>query len=1113
MQTSCGSPCYAAPELVISEGLYVGSAVDIWSCGVILYAMLAGYLPFDDDPANPDGDNINLLYKYIVSTPLSFPDYISAEARDLLSMMLVPDPKRRTTLDGVMRHTWLKPYWGTLRTDGQPNAFGKTVEDLEKHAMEQHQLKRVAYQRQMRQQAQAAQGGSGQQAGGSGSNTANPHVAPTPSRAQSHRPEARSERSASSNIVPPIVTNAVASQVTNTVPTPTRSRSTQPEYLYESSPSSPVTGVVVDPSVSLLTSPPPSVVSKPTTKPQPATPQNKESPGQKKFASPAALGLSEDDPFAFGVGAAPASNTAITITSNATSSTLSPPGQSPEKGEKEKKGHGAFRHTIQVEYDSEPKERGRRHPSGGRPRESPRREKEERKEVEQNPDEKVLPSPPAAPPPPAPSAYRAPVVATAPPVPAPVSIPPVQIPAAPALPATPVSAISEANSNTSSVGKSQGGHKKGKSSVDRMGLGKIFGGLGGSGDKDAKEGSPSISATPSTASAVSQADSSMDTSNDGEKREKTKEERKREEKEEKRKNSGRRNTLTVMVEPLSRSIRNRSQNQKTPISSVYPEGTPSAGLTTAIPATAKNASLQPPPMPTSMPFPPGAARSTSMNSSNASASLLNSATPSTASSAANSASFSPSQDFGDVPRTASERAGMQASTSKAKKVMQWFRSKSKGRESLASYSVTPSTEDDIDKDNTPTQTQTQASQTPIANRYQKGYSVSSSTVNQPAEKEEKEKEQNLVAPPVQVVVTTPTSSVARPAPPPPVRSETTAAAPPVSTATTPVTSSFVSRFRNSVTVGSRDRERQRQTSTSSNKLGAFYGFNSSSSSTAQAQQTPPHPYAQLRIHHGAVDQTTITTRPPPEVMAHVRKVLESMGVEAQLESEYKVRCVRVKKKKDVVIPSGSAVEGEAGGPPGLAVITMMGSAASNGVDKRGLPLPSPSGTFSASTGGMLRGLLMRRQSSQVASGVPPTLASHGPSNTLAFDDEHSVVVGEPISTIGNGGLVASPNVDPITPVMSPGQGAFPFTTGSTSGAVGPAYGDPSQDAGDEVRFSVELTRLDRLNDTYSLDIRRLKGNLRSYKFLYDTLRQYVFLFLKPWAMNESTNSYFLLQTR
>ena len=53
------------------------------------------------------------------------------------------------------------------------------------------------------------------------------------------------------------------------------------------------------------------------------------------------------------------------------------------------------------------------------------------------------------------------------------------------------------------------------------------------------------------------------------------------------------------------------------------------------------------------------------------------------------------------------------------------------------------------------------------------------------------------------------------------------------------------------------------------------------------------------------------------------------------------------------------------------------------------------------------------------------------------------------------------------------------------------FGDPSQDAGNEVRFSVELTRLDRLNDTFSLDIRRLKGNLSSYKFLYDTLREYV----------------------
>jgi len=141
MQTSCGSPCYAAPELVISEGMYVGSAVDIWSCGVILYAMLAGYLPFDDDPANPDGDNINLLYKYIINTPLTFPDYISEEARDLLSRMLVPDPTHRATLQTIMDHRWLRAY---------RHFFDRSVDEHEAEAMLQHQQKREEYARKLR---------------------------------------------------------------------------------------------------------------------------------------------------------------------------------------------------------------------------------------------------------------------------------------------------------------------------------------------------------------------------------------------------------------------------------------------------------------------------------------------------------------------------------------------------------------------------------------------------------------------------------------------------------------------------------------------------------------------------------------------------------------------------------------------------------------------------------------------------------------------------------------------------------------------------------------------------------------------------------------------------
>ncbi len=144
MQTSCGSPCYAAPELVISEGMYVGSAVDIWSCGVILYAMLAGYLPYDDDPANPDGDNINLLYKYIVNTPLTFPDYISADARDLLSLMLVPDPAKRSDLRTIMAHPWLAAH---------ASIFQLSVKELEHLAYAQQAEKRELYKQQMRERA------------------------------------------------------------------------------------------------------------------------------------------------------------------------------------------------------------------------------------------------------------------------------------------------------------------------------------------------------------------------------------------------------------------------------------------------------------------------------------------------------------------------------------------------------------------------------------------------------------------------------------------------------------------------------------------------------------------------------------------------------------------------------------------------------------------------------------------------------------------------------------------------------------------------------------------------------------------------------------------------
>jgi protein-serine/threonine kinase len=90
------------------------------------------------------------------------------------------------------------------------------------------------------------------------------------------------------------------------------------------------------------------------------------------------------------------------------------------------------------------------------------------------------------------------------------------------------------------------------------------------------------------------------------------------------------------------------------------------------------------------------------------------------------------------------------------------------------------------------------------------------------------------------------------------------------------------------------------------------------------------------------------------------------------------------------------------------------------------------------------------------------------------------------SQVSNSGMSSQPSLPLDDEATSPATS--PLNTEPLS-TQDPIYGDINQDAGDEVRFSVELTRLDRLNDTFSLDIRRLKGNLKSYKFLYDTLRE------------------------
>ncbi|OEU16541.1 Pkinase-domain-containing protein [Fragilariopsis cylindrus CCMP1102] len=106
LRTSCGSPNYAAPE-VISGHLYAGPETDVWSCGVILYALLCGSLPFDDE-------SIPNLFKKIKSGMYSLPTHLSQLAKNLIPRMLEVDPMKRITIPEIRLHPWfqhkLPPY-------------------------------------------------------------------------------------------------------------------------------------------------------------------------------------------------------------------------------------------------------------------------------------------------------------------------------------------------------------------------------------------------------------------------------------------------------------------------------------------------------------------------------------------------------------------------------------------------------------------------------------------------------------------------------------------------------------------------------------------------------------------------------------------------------------------------------------------------------------------------------------------------------------------------------------------------------------------------------------------------------------------------------------------
>ncbi|KAJ6251475.1 protein kinase [Anaeramoeba flamelloides] len=119
LETQCGSPHYIAPEIILGRG-YDGVKCDIWACGVILYVLLIGCLPFKNE-------NPKLLMEKILSGEFDVPNFISEEAKDLLSKMLEVNPNERITIEGIQQHPWF------LGQENNHNYDNQRIEDLFEH--------------------------------------------------------------------------------------------------------------------------------------------------------------------------------------------------------------------------------------------------------------------------------------------------------------------------------------------------------------------------------------------------------------------------------------------------------------------------------------------------------------------------------------------------------------------------------------------------------------------------------------------------------------------------------------------------------------------------------------------------------------------------------------------------------------------------------------------------------------------------------------------------------------------------------------------------------------------------------------------------------------------
>ncbi|CAM8979803.1 unnamed protein product [Rhodiola kirilowii] len=127
LHTTCGTPAYVAPEVIGKKG-YDGAKADLWSCGVILYVLLAGFLPFQDD-------NLVSMYRKIYRGDFKCPPWFSSEARRLVTKLLDPNPNTRITSSKIIESSWFrksipKSVYGEQLDNNISSKAGKETEKL-----------------------------------------------------------------------------------------------------------------------------------------------------------------------------------------------------------------------------------------------------------------------------------------------------------------------------------------------------------------------------------------------------------------------------------------------------------------------------------------------------------------------------------------------------------------------------------------------------------------------------------------------------------------------------------------------------------------------------------------------------------------------------------------------------------------------------------------------------------------------------------------------------------------------------------------------------------------------------------------------------------------------